>query len=236
MVAVASDVVEEPQPVLHDRTTQREIGIPVLDQRRNIRDAETAKRVVEIVALRPLARQAQESSAAERVPSGLRDEIERRAAAIGLAEAARDRHLDFGGFADRVAETGHAAAVERRPDVHPVDLDGAFVAASAPRREEIGAHARADVQPGGLNTRHRREQVAVASRRGNRLNQRAGEDHLSSRAGLDVDHRRFAGHGDRFGHGADAHVRVDRGDARPRHVDVLALDRWRIRTDVKVSV
>ena len=169
MVAVAPDVVEEPQPVLHDRTAEREIRIPVLDQRRNVGEAVAAQRVVEIVALRPLARRAQKSGAAERVATRLGDQVERRAAAVGFAEPARDRDLDFRRFADRIAEAGHAAAVERRPDIHAVDLNRAFVAAAAARREEIGRDGGAHVQAGRLDARHGRQHVAVAARDRNRL-------------------------------------------------------------------
>ena len=41
--AVAAQVVEEPQPVALDRTAEREVRVPVLDQARRLRDADAAQ-------------------------------------------------------------------------------------------------------------------------------------------------------------------------------------------------
>ena len=91
------------------------------------------------------------------------------AAAIDFSQAAADRDLDFRRLSDRIAKSGDAAAVEGRADVHPVDLDGAFVATASARREEVGRNARADVRSRGLNTRNGRQKIAVPSSGGQRL-------------------------------------------------------------------
>ena len=48
---------------------------------------------------------------------------------------------------DRIAETRDATTVERRPDVHAIDLVRAFVAAAAARGEEVVRFAGADIEP-----------------------------------------------------------------------------------------
>ncbi len=224
LVAVAADVVEEPQAVPDDRTTQREVRVPVLDQGRHVGQPVATQLVVQVVALRPLAGGAEEGGAAERVAAGLRNEVEGRPAAIGLTETAGDRHLNLGRFADRITEAGDAAAIERRPDVHAVDLNRAFIAASTARGEEVGGHAGADVETGRLNARYRRQQVAIAARRRNRLNDLVRQHHLPTGAGLRIDDRRLTGHGDRFLNPADAHLGVDGEHARSAELNAVAFD------------
>jgi len=119
-----------------DWTANREVRVVVLDQARRLRDTRAAQPIVEIASLRPLAGRAAEGGAGEPVAAALGNDVERRASAVALAHAARDRHLDLLRVHEIVGEARDAAAAERRPDVHAVDLDGAFLAASTPRREE----------------------------------------------------------------------------------------------------
>src|SRR6185503_18666542 len=137
VVPVAPYVVVEPQAVFDDRTAEREVGVPVLDQAGHLRQPEPDQLVIQVVALRPFAREAEEACATEGVAARFRDQVEGGATAIDLAESAGDRHLDLGRFADRIAETGDAAAVEGRPDVHAVDLDRTFIASASSGGEEV---------------------------------------------------------------------------------------------------
>ena len=216
LVAVAAEVVEEPETVLDDRTAEREVRIPVLDQRRDVRETEAFQFIGQVVALRPLAGRAEEGGARERVAASLGNEVELRSAAIDLAEAAGDRHLDLGRLTNRIAEARDAAAVERRPDVHAVDLNRAFIATSAARGEEVRGHTGADIEARRLNPGHGRQQVAVAARRRDGLNRVVREHHLPPRAGLRINDRRFTGDGDGFLNASDAHLGVDRQHTR-RH-------------------
>ena len=95
VVSVAPDVVEEPQPVLHDWPTEGEVRIPVLDQSGYVGEAIAAQCVVEIVALRPLAGRAEKPGAAELVAARLGHEVEGGAATVRFTESAGNRHLDF---------------------------------------------------------------------------------------------------------------------------------------------
>ena len=132
---VRADAVE-PDAIPLDGPTEREARVPAADERCRGRNSERAQLIVDVVALRPLARDVAEVGTVERVAAGLRHEVERRTAAIGFAEPASHCQLDFLRTRGVVAVAGHAAAVERRADVHAVDLDRAFIAASAARREE----------------------------------------------------------------------------------------------------
>src|SRR6185369_6652330 len=112
----------EPHAVALDRAAHGHAAVPAANDRRGVRDAVRAQRVVHVVALRPLAGDVAEERASVGVATGLGHQVERGAATIGLAEAAGHRHLHFGRPLRVVAEPGHAATVERRTDVHTVDL------------------------------------------------------------------------------------------------------------------
>ena len=192
---------------------------------RRVRDAVRLQRIVHVVALRPLARQAAEIRPAERVAASLRNDVELRPAAIGLAEPARYRELHFLRVRRVVAVARHAAAVERRADVHAVDLDSALVAATTARGEED--HRRVDaavLNAVGLNARHGREQIPVATRGRQRRQDLVAEDPLDAQAVLHVHHRRFTRDGDRLLHTAQAHVRVERQGHTSRDLDTRTLD------------
>ncbi len=160
------------------------------------------------------------------LPPCLGDEVELRTAAVGLAEAARHRELHFRGARGVVAVARHAAAVEGRADVHAVDLHGAFVAAAAARREEdhVGVGA-AVLNAVGLNARHGRQEVPVAARRRQRRQDLVAQHALHARAVLHVDDGRLAGHGNRFRHGADAQLGVERHGHAGLEFDAASLER-----------
>src|SRR5207244_11665390 len=108
-------------------------------------------RVFSVTRLPRLSCIAGAAGPSERVAAGLRDDVESRAAAVGLAEAAGDGHLHFGGVRHVVQVAGHAAAIPWRAHVHPVELDEAFGAPPATRREEVVNRRRAAAETGGLN-------------------------------------------------------------------------------------
>ena len=183
-----------------------------------------AQVVVDVARLSPLARVAGKAGPAERVAAGLRDDVEGRAAAVGLAEAARNGHLHFRGVRHVVQVPGHAATVAWRAHVHPVELDEAFGVPPAARREEVVDGRRAAPEAGGLNRRNGRDVVAIASRRRKRAHDVSVDDHLLAR-GLDVHHRRLAGHRDRLLEAAHSHLGANRHDAAARQLEAFAHDR-----------
>ena len=67
-VPIVRTLAEEPDAVAEDRAAEREVGVPVLDQRRQVGEAERAQLVVDVAALRPLAGEAAEVDAAEVLP------------------------------------------------------------------------------------------------------------------------------------------------------------------------
>ena len=77
-------VAVEPEAVAKNRSAQREAGVPVLDERRLIAESQRPQVVVDVARLPPVAGEAGEPVPAERVAAGLRDDVERRAAAIRL--------------------------------------------------------------------------------------------------------------------------------------------------------
>ena len=95
MCAHGAHVAEEPDAVAEDGAAVREVGVPVLDQRREVGEVEAAQFVIEIAALRPLAREAAVVHPAEAVAAGLRNHVERRAAAVDFRQAAGDGDLHF---------------------------------------------------------------------------------------------------------------------------------------------
>ena len=205
----------EPHLVLHDRPAHCEAGVPAADDGGRVRDAERFQLVVDVVALRPFTGDVAEVGAVERVAAGLGDEVERRAAAIGLAETARHGDLHFLGTAGVVAVAGDAAAVERRADVHAVDLHGAFVAAAAAggKEDHVGGDA-AVLDAVGLDARLRGQEVPVAAGRRQRGHDLVVEDALDASGVLHVDDRRLADHRNRLLQATDAHLGVERhGDA-----------------------
>src|SRR4029450_7011873 len=92
--------------------------------------------IVEVAPLRPLARRAAECGAAERIAASLWNDVERGPSAVSLPHATCDGHLDFLRVDEIVGKARDAATAERRPDIHAVELNRAFVAASAARGEE----------------------------------------------------------------------------------------------------
>ena len=51
MLAEIADAAEKPQSISLDRTAEGSVGIPCLDQRGRIRDAEASQFIVEVVTL-----------------------------------------------------------------------------------------------------------------------------------------------------------------------------------------
>ena len=109
------------------------------------------------------------------------------------------------------------------PDVHPVELDEAFGVPPAARREEVVDGRRAAPEAGGLNRRNGRDVVAIASRRRKRAHDVSVDDRLLAR-GLDVHHRRLAGHRDRFLECPHSHLGANRHDATARQLEAFAHD------------
>ena len=91
-----------------------------------------AQPVVDVAALRPLTRRAEEPRPGKSVTTGLRDEVDARAAHLALTEAARQGQLHFLGVrsVDDVAR-GAAAIEERRARAQAIDVGASFVPASA---------------------------------------------------------------------------------------------------------
>ena len=112
----------EPETILRNRAAEREAGVPVLDDRGHLGDAEGDKLGVEVARLRPFASVAAEGAATEGIAARLGNHVEGRSTAIDLTETADDRDLHFRGVRCVVAELGYAAAVERGADVHAVDV------------------------------------------------------------------------------------------------------------------
>jgi hypothetical protein len=228
---VAAQVVEEPQPIALDRTADREVGVPVLDESRRLRDPDTAQVIIEVAALRPLAGVADERGATVVVAAGLGNDVEGRPAAVALAHAAGDRHLHFLRVHEVVGEARDAAAAKRGTDVHAVHLNRAFVATPAPRREEEirggpghrlgGVH----VERQRLDPWHHRQDVAVGPC-GRHLGEHSiGEHDLTFRARLRIDDGRRAGDGNRLGDLSHSQVGIDRRHAGAGQLDALAPDR-----------
>ena len=230
MGAVRTHVVEEPQPVPLDGSAQREVRVPVLDEARRFRNPGAPQPIVEVARLRPCAGRTGECRTTEVVATRFRNDVEGWSAAVGLPHSAGDGHLQLLCVREIVGKTRDAAAVERRPDVHAVDLDRSLVAASPPRREEEidrrsgHRHRRIHVEGHRLNAGHHGQDVAVCARCGNGREDRIRKHDLSFRARLHVDDWRLAGDGDRFSHGPDAQVRVDRRHAGSRQLDALVPD------------
>ena len=76
---------------------------------------------------------------------------------------------------------------------------------------------------GGLNRRNGRDVVAIASRRRKRADDVSVDDGLLA-CGLDVHHRRLAGHGDGLLECPHSHVRANRHDATARQLNTFAHD------------
>ena len=191
------------------------------------------QRVVDVVALRPLPGQAAEVGSAERIAARLGNDVELRPASIGLTEPARHSELHFLGVGRVVAVARHAAAIEGRADVHPVDLNRAFVAAATARGEED--HRRVDatvLRAVGLDARDCRQQIAVPTRCRQRREDFVAEHTLHARAVLHVHHGRLTRDRDRFLHATDAQIRVERECHTGRHLDSLALDSGEARQGV----
>src|SRR3972149_4926068 len=89
---------------------QGEVGVPRLVERGLVCEPEAPEILVDVARLPPFAREATEIRAAERVAARLRDDIEGRAAPLGLAQAPGDRHLHLG----RIRHVVHAAGAAAR--------------------------------------------------------------------------------------------------------------------------
>ena len=180
--------------------------------------------IVHVVALRPLARDVAEVGTAERVATGLGNEVELRAAAVGFAESAGYRQLYFLRARRVVAVSGHAAAVEGRADVHAVDLHRAFIAAAATRREEdhVGGDT-AVLDTVGLDARGDCQEIPVTSGRRQRCNDLVTEHALVAGAVLNVHDRCLTSHRQGLLQSADAHLRVERHGHTGLQLDIGAL-------------
>ena len=224
VVARGARVREEPDLVALDRPAQREVAVPVLQKSRRFGEAQRAQLVVDVGGLAPLAGPTAEDVPAETVAASLGDDVERGGTAVGFAQAAGDRHLDFDRVVHVVRVVGHTAAVERRPDVQAVDLNRALVGAAATGREEVGVRPDTVVEARCLDGRQGCQVVAVASRRWKRPHDVATEHGLLP-GRLQVDDRRFTRDRDALRQGAHAQLGVDRRDAAAGEFHSLAHDR-----------
>ena len=176
-----------------------------------------------MASLRPRACVVGEHRAAEGVAAGLRDHIDARRAAVGFAGRPTDRDDDFLRGGGVVAELGGAAAVEDRPDIHAVDLNGSLVAVAPPRREHRHPWIRAGIHDLQADAGNRHEEVAHAARGGQRRHDIGTEHRLASRAS-DVDDWRLTRDRDGLLKVAHTHVGVDGDGAGAGHLDALAHD------------
>src|SRR6185503_586678 len=90
VVARRARVDEEPEAVALDRAAQREVAVPVLQDRRRVGKTERPQLVVDVRRLAELAGPAPEVVAAEVVAAGLGNDVERRRSTVGFAETAGD--------------------------------------------------------------------------------------------------------------------------------------------------
>ena len=105
-------VGEEPDFVAQDWSAEREVGVPVANQRRLIDEPIAFQFGVDVAALRPFAGQAREVEPAEGVAARLRDHVERRAAAIDFGKTASDGDLHLGRVRHVVLITRHTATAD----------------------------------------------------------------------------------------------------------------------------
>ena len=107
---------EEPEPIPHDRTTERSAPVVGLDHARGLTEVrvERADLVGQVVAARPVTGSVVERSAREDVAAGARDDVHDRPADVALAEAATHVDGDFVGVHRVIDIRGEAAAARRR--------------------------------------------------------------------------------------------------------------------------
>ena len=226
MVALVAQGVEEPQPILLDRSADRAVEVPDLRAGARRRQASSLEVVCVIAADHPLRHAGQIHAAFHRVAAGLRDDVHRGSADFGFAEAARARQRDFLRVAD-VGDVGRdAAAVECRPDADAVQLKAAFVAASAGAAEHDHAGHHLHVRCGTRRhdrIRHQLHQACVRARGRDRGDEIVADRRLPPDA-LGVDDRRLPGDGNRLGNRTDLEIAVHGRVKRPCQLDLFAPD------------
>ena len=228
MRSLIAKVQEVPESILLDRAADAGGEIPQLQQ--TARRAESGglqfRRVVAVD--HAFADAGEEERPTQRVAARLGDDAQGGSGDFGLAEAGGHREGDLLRVGDVGVVAGDAAAVSRGADAKAVHLQTSFVAVAAAGRAEDD-HAGRGLHVGGraalrLNRWHQQHHAGIPARGGYRAEHLAGDRGLPAHA-LHVNHRRLAGHRDRFLDGADAKVGADRRGHQTRQLDALALDR-----------
>ncbi len=217
---------EEPEPVAHDRSAQRDVVVEdALDVRHRFQTAR-AQLVAEVVALQAAGRVAGERRAPERVPAVLGHHAD--------ADAARERLRGDGARLVAHLLVREIVVIDRRiaaVTVHgcgseSVDLHRHVARLGAVDREirDLVALRSADIRPGNRHARCRDGDGLKVPRGGQRVEQFARQHVLRLRA-LDVHERRRPRDGDRLLNRADFHFRVHRRGEIRRQLDAGLLDR-----------
>ena len=113
-------------------------------------EAQAPQPVVHIVPLGPTASGAAEESATEGVAASFRNDVDVRSAHFGLAQPTREGQVQFLRIRRVHDEPGHAAAVERGPDVEAIHLDSAFIPSTAVAVEDAHRRYQSDLLGGSI--------------------------------------------------------------------------------------
>ena len=227
MRPLIAKVQEVPESILLDRAAKAEGVVPQLQQTARRAESRGLQLRCVVGADHAFADPGEEQRPTQRVSARLRDDAERRPGHFGVAEAGGHREGDFLRVGDVRVVAGHAAAISRRADAKAVHLQASFVAI-APTGGAEDDHAGRGLHVGRrralcLNRRHEQHDAAIPARGGYSAEYLAGDGGLPAHA-LHVNHRRLAGHRNRFLHGADAKVCADRRGHQTGQLDALALD------------
>ena len=201
----------EPQLVLLDRTAERAVDVvELLERGRRAREAARVEVGRDIRALKTRTGAVGQERAAEAVAAGPRNRVHDDAVGAGVRHLARQLHVDFVEEQRREAHVRQVRADVHVPDAHAVDQRDTVpweAAVGADLSAGLIAKHAADVGVRRLDRGHERRHLDPRATRRQFL-ERLRRHGARLRGCLDVDNRRFAGHGDRLGDGADFHVAV----------------------------
>ena len=213
----------EPEPVLHDRPTERGVHVPQLVQLSWFAQPGGHQLVVEVATLQRPICSVQEHRAAERVAASPRHDVDHRPAGFGFAEPASDVDRDFRDVL-RVGDVERATAA-RSVHAETVHIESTF---------RVGATVAAHVQRGGAidsahvlcvadrQPRHQHDEVVIRTLARDGVNRLVIDDALLLDA-LHVDDRALADDSQRLFQRPDAHLDVDARGQRSRQLNRFAL-------------
>ena len=216
-------VDEVPEATREDGTTECARDVVDLGEWRRRRDTLCHQLGGDVVRLECFAGTAGEERSAQRVATGLRDDVHHKTGCFVFSERARCRQRDLLRLPDIEAVAARRITARRTTDVQPIEEESPFSGATTVNGKCGRRRPGHRVVARGDHTRDQHYECVVAASGRNRADNLVAERELTLRT-VNVERRCFCGNCDRVAERSDLECRIDGGRERSRELDAVSLN------------